>query len=74
MTFQLNWDNDWSSYPTNDLDMFLVSPGGVLNTSGATDRSPERVTITNPQAGTWTIFVDGFAIFGKDDSFEVRVD
>jgi subtilisin family serine protease len=74
VTFRLSWDNDWSSYPTNDLDLFLVSPGGVLNTSGATLNSPEVVTITNPQPGTWTIFVDGFTIFGKDDKYEIRVD
>ncbi len=74
VTFSLSWDNDWSSYPTNDLDMYVRSPGGVLNTSGATLNSPEVVTITNPQPGTWTIFVDGFTIFGKDDKYEIRVD
>jgi serine protease AprX len=74
ITFQLSWDSDWGAYPTDDLDMFLISPGGSLNANGATDRSPEIVTIANPQPGTWTIFVDGFTVFGKDDKYVVRVD
>jgi hypothetical protein len=74
ITFRLSWDGDWAAYPTNDLDMFLMSPGGSINAGGATNRSPEIVTIANPQPGTWTIFVDGFTVFGKDDKYEVRVD
>lgn len=73
-TFRLSWDGDWSSYPTNDLDLILRSPGGVLNFNGATLDSPETVTIANPQSGTWTIFVDGFTVFGGSDKYEVRVD
>jgi hypothetical protein len=74
VTFSLSWSKDWGAYPTNDLDMFLIGPGGVLNVGGATLRSPETVTIQNPTPGTWTIVVDGFTVFGKDDNYEVRVD
>ena len=74
ITFRLSWDGDWAAYPTNDLDMYLLSPGGSINAGGATNRSPEIVTIANPQAGTWTIFVDGFTVFGTDDEYEIRVD
>jgi subtilisin family serine protease len=72
-TFSLSWDGDWSAYPTNDLDMYLIAPGGALNFQGATINSPERVTVENPAAGTWTIVVDGFTVYGKDDNYEVRV-
>lgn len=73
-TFRLSWENDWSAYPTNDLDMILVSPTLVGNFDGATFRSPELVTITNPTAGTWTIFVQGFTISTGREKFQVRVD
>ena len=73
VTFSLSWDSDWGAYPTNDLDMVLIGPGGVVNFKGATVNSPERVTIENPAAGTWTIIVDGFTVFGKDEKYEVRV-
>ena len=54
--------------------MLLVGPGGVTNFTGATLNSPETVTIQNPAAGTWTIVVDGFTVFGKDDKYEMRVE
>jgi hypothetical protein len=44
------------------------------NFRGATLNSPETVTIQNPAAGTWTIVVNGFAVFGKDDKYEIRVE
>jgi hypothetical protein len=75
VTFRLSWENDWGAYPTNDLDMILVSPTLVGNFNGATLRSPELVTIQNPTAGTWTIFVNGFALpTGGREKFQVRVD
>jgi len=74
VTFRLSWSDDWGAYPTNDLDMLLFGPGGVTNFTGATLNSPETVTIKNPAAGTWTIVVNGFAVFGKDDKYEIRVE
>ena len=74
VTFGLSWDGDWGAYPTNDLDLIVRSPGGVLNFTGATLDSPETVTIANPQAGNWTIFVDGFTVFEGSDKYVVRVD
>jgi subtilisin family serine protease len=73
VTFRLSWDGDWSSYPTNDLDMVLVPPVGNPNFQGATLDSPETVTIANPTPGTWTIFVDGFTVHGRREKYEVRV-
>jgi len=72
--FSTSWLNDWGSYPTNDLDMIVIPPSGPANVDGATINSPERATIANPAAGTWTIIVDGFTVFNKSDNFEVRVD
>ena len=74
VAFRLSWADDWGAYPTNDLDMILQSPSGVFNFTGATLDSPETATVTAPEAGTWTILVDGFTVFGKDDKYEVRVD
>jgi hypothetical protein len=74
VTFRLSWDNDWGAYPTNDLDLILVSPTGVAVFDGATLDSPETVTITNPVAGTWTMFVDGFTIAGKKERYQLRID
>jgi hypothetical protein len=77
--FELFWLQNWGRYPTNDLDMFVVDPGGnlVLDTAGtppgASSNSPERAVIANPVAGQWTVVVDGFSIQqhghpgGRDD-------
>jgi subtilisin family serine protease len=74
VTFGLSWDNDWSAYPTNDIDMILQAPNGSFNFNGASLNSPETVTIANPQPGTWTIYVSGATVYGGDDKYEVRVD
>jgi hypothetical protein len=66
--FELFWRQNWGRYPTNDLDMFVLTPYGDLlvdangNRQGATLDSPERVVVTNPVPGRWTIIVSGFAI------------
>ena len=73
-SFRLSWDNDWGAYPTNDLDLILQSPTGTFVFDGATLNSPERATLTNPVAGTWKIFVDGFSVAGKNDKYRVRID
>jgi hypothetical protein len=67
--FELFWKDDWSRYPTDDVDMILVDPDGNVNFNGATLAAPERVAITNPAGGVWTVFVQGFAIHdhGDDD-------
>jgi hypothetical protein len=71
--FQLDWILNWENYPANDLDMILVAPNGTPNFGGASFNSPERVTLANPLAGTWTILVDGFEVNSKSDLFKVRV-
>jgi hypothetical protein len=71
--FRLGWREDWGRYPTSDVDMYLVSPGGVVNVSGATSNNPEVAVVTNPAAGNWTVVVRGFEIHTGTDKFELRV-
>jgi hypothetical protein len=64
----LSWEGDWGRYPTNDLDLLVQSPAGVVNQTGATLDSPERVSIANPAPGVWLAFVNGFTVHaGIDD-------
>jgi hypothetical protein len=65
VTFELTWNNDWSHYPTNDLDLIIVDPDGNLIFDGATLNGRETATISAPKAGAYQILVDGFNIFGK---------
>jgi hypothetical protein len=63
--FELAWKQNWSRYPTNDLDLLLIDPSGVVSQAGATLSSPERVRVANPASGRWTVAVVGFSINGK---------
>ena len=86
LALDLSWKSDWSRYPTADLDLVLVDPIGG-STSVATLDSPERVVVTTPVPGVWTIYVQGFAILsygychdadgcdeeGEREGFELRV-
>ena len=71
--FQLRWLNNWSRYPTSDLDVYAIDPDGNVIVDGATLDSPEEVTIASPAAGVWTFVVDGFEIAARRDLFELRV-
>jgi subtilisin family serine protease len=65
--FELAWQQNWSRYPTNDLDLVLFDPSGNVNESGATLNSPERVEIEKPAAGRWRAAIIGFTIHGLRD-------
>lgn len=71
--FQVRWRDNWSHYPTSDIDLYAFDPIGNVNIDGATLNSPEEVTIVNPKSGTWTFLVDGFDIPGSFDIFELLV-
>jgi hypothetical protein len=71
--FSLRWREDWSNYPNNDLDMFLIRPNGTVVFTGATLNNPERVVVANPAAGTWIVVVDGFSIPTGSEKYELRV-
>jgi subtilisin family serine protease len=71
---ELEWDNDWGAYPTNDIDLILVSPTGVPNFAGASLDAPERAGVNTPAAGKWTAIVDGFMVLSKHgDRFSLRL-
>jgi hypothetical protein len=62
--FELSWKGDWGSYPTNDLDLVVIDPDGNENWDGATWSSPERATLTSPPPGEYTVYVNGYTVFG----------
>jgi subtilisin family serine protease len=74
LTAKVEWDGDWSNYPTNDLDMILQRPDGTLVQDGATLNAPERASIKDPAAGNWIAYVEGFTVSTKGgDRFKLQV-
>ncbi len=71
--FRAGWREDWGNYPTNDIDLILVAPGGALNFAGATIGNPEVAVVNNPAPGQWLAVVDGFEVATGTDKFELRV-
>jgi subtilisin family serine protease len=71
--FRLAWENDWSQYPSSDLDMIIFDPSFSANQDGASLDSPEAVTITNPTTGTWYVLVTGFEVNAWKERFKLRV-
>ena len=71
--FRAGWREDWGNYPTNDIDLILVTPGGSFNLAGATLSNPEVAVVTNPAPGQWYALVDGFEVPTGTDKFEFRV-
>lgn len=73
--FELRWQQDWGRFPTDDLDLIVLDPSGNLVLEftedgdpflpGATFKAPERIVINNPMPGDYTIFVDGFTVWGE---------
>jgi hypothetical protein len=53
----------------DDLDLWLANPSGTLiaNSAGAT--SAETITLNNPAAGNYTVYVHGFATDGPDANY-----
>lgn len=70
--FSLGWREDWGNYPTSNVDLILVSPTGAVNTEGISLNNPERVTVANPAAGTWTAIILGYEIWTGTEKFEFR--
>jgi hypothetical protein len=72
--FELAWKQNWGRYPTNDLDLVLIDPAGMVNNSGATISSPERAEIANPMPGRWRAAIIGFTIHGQRDLYSFRAE
>ncbi|HEU0105108.1 MAG TPA: S8 family serine peptidase [Vicinamibacteria bacterium] len=60
--FETSWLATWARYPTSDLDMVLINPSGVVDVTGAASNSPERVEISKPAAGNWTVVIQGLSV------------
>jgi subtilisin family serine protease len=65
-TFDLQWARDWSRYPTSDIDMVLVDPGGTYYWDGASLNAPERTTVTGPAEGQWWAIIQGYQVDKTD--------
>ena len=52
----------------------MVDPDGDGDVDGAGVDAPERVTLTNPVAGTWTISVIGSTVWGNKTNFTLFSD
>lgn len=68
VTLELWWTNDWSKYPTNDLDMYIQWFNGTdwvfePFIEGATLNSPERVVIEAPAIGSIYVYLYGYALW-----------
>jgi hypothetical protein len=74
LSVKLEWNGDWSNYPTNDLDVTLVAPNGDRVTDGASLNAPERASVEKPAAGNWVARVDAFTVSTKGgDRFKLRI-
>ncbi len=72
LEIRLEWDHDWSRYPSNDLDMFVEVPGfGVVLVAFSLD-SPE-VIVTFAPPGPLNIIISGFEVNTPDDNWRLRV-
>jgi hypothetical protein len=71
--FRLSWANDWSHYPSSDLDMVILDPDFEANQDGASLNSPEVVKIAKPAKGTWYVVLTGFEVNAWKELFKLRV-
>jgi subtilisin family serine protease len=80
----LTWENNWAHYPTSDVDLIVCSPNipatipdcralGIK--TGATLKSPERVTVESAVKGDWTLLVHGFNVptASGSDTFKLQI-
>jgi hypothetical protein len=76
-TITLTWENDWSRYPTSDLDLIVFWNDGIedkLTFSGATLNAPERLVVSDTAVVSLTIIVFGFSVpTGASESFALGV-
>jgi len=67
---ELRWVNDWTQYPTSDIDLFVYWDKGY-NYAGATMSAPERVVLKDPTL----IYVrlHGYSVYVGNEPFELLV-
>jgi hypothetical protein len=69
---ELRWVNDWTQYPTSDIDLYVFWDEGY-NFKGATLNSPERVVLDKPTF-IWVAFY-GYTVYTEvaPEPFELLV-
>ena len=67
---ELYWINDWSKYPTSDMDMVIYWDEGY-NFAGATWKAPERVILEDPTI--LYLYVEAYTLYVDTERFEVRI-
>lgn len=71
LVVELWWANDWSVYPTADLDL-VIEVKRTFNFDGATLNAPERAAATDlPKVVK--LHVVGFTVWEAGESFSLRV-
>ena len=63
--FRVDWADDWSKYPTSDIDLYVGSPDvpfGVVDFVSAGLDEPEIVAVTNPKPGDWYVYPFAFEV------------
>jgi hypothetical protein len=71
--FRLEWDADWSHYPTNDVDLFVFDPDQNAVGNGFTLDAPELILVDSPADGLWRVGVSGFEMNTGSDNWRLRV-
>jgi len=67
---ELRWVNDWTQYPTTDLDLYVYWDEGY-NYDGATMGAPERAVLKQP---TFIyVLINGYAVYVGSEPFELLV-
>jgi hypothetical protein len=75
--FNIAWTDDWSHYPTSDLDLLVGSPKvavGFADYVSQTLNEPEVVTVQNPVPGNWYIYISALEVdAAKGDTVTLRI-
>jgi hypothetical protein len=69
LSFVLLWEND----SRDDVDLIVLKPDGNAELAGVTLRTPERAIVKDPEPGVWTAFVNGFAMNGRTDQWQLGI-
>ena len=69
---ELWWVNDWSEYPTSDLDLYIYWDEGY-NYNGATLNAPERVVLAEPTI--LYVLLHGYTVYEEvePEPYELRI-
>ncbi len=73
---ELWWENDWTTYPTNDLDIIVAWNDGVdthYEVSGASLRSPEGIYIDSSDIQWVYVLLIGYETYGVTENWNLRV-